>query len=136
MYVYIYIYIDIHAYIYNQVCSNKSPGVKSGPAPGAYIQVSDFGPSWPSCYICINWGSLIKRNMFWYLICVGFWSNYPINNVCKLQKRIAKIILQQPQRSPSINLFETLNWLPFLDTCKYRKTDKTPPVKTPPLKIL
>jgi hypothetical protein len=24
-----------------QVCSNKSPGVKNGPA-GAYIQVSDF----------------------------------------------------------------------------------------------
>jgi hypothetical protein len=55
-------------------------------------------------YCCIIWG---KGN-----------TNY-INNVCKLQKRIAKIILQQPQRSPSINLFETLNWLPFLDRCKY-----------------
>jgi hypothetical protein len=31
------------------------------------------------CYIwysCINWGSWIKQNMFWYLICVGFWSNF------------------------------------------------------------
>jgi hypothetical protein len=25
-----------------EVCSNKSPGVKTGPAPGAYIQVSDL----------------------------------------------------------------------------------------------
>jgi hypothetical protein len=25
-----------------QVCSNKSPGVKTGPAMGAYIQVSVF----------------------------------------------------------------------------------------------
>jgi hypothetical protein len=25
-----------------QVCSNKSPGVKTGPAPGAFIQVSDL----------------------------------------------------------------------------------------------
>jgi hypothetical protein len=25
-----------------QVCSNKSPWVKIGPAPGAFIQVSDF----------------------------------------------------------------------------------------------
>jgi hypothetical protein len=26
-----------------QVCSNKSPWVKTGPATWAYIQVSDFG---------------------------------------------------------------------------------------------
>jgi hypothetical protein len=25
-----------------QVCSNKSPWVQTGPAPGAYIQVSDL----------------------------------------------------------------------------------------------
>jgi hypothetical protein len=26
----------------SKVCSNKSPGVKTGPTPGAYIQVSDL----------------------------------------------------------------------------------------------
>jgi hypothetical protein len=42
-----------------------------------------------------------------------------INNVCKLQKRIAKIILQQPQISLSMKIFKALDWLPCLDRCKY-----------------
>jgi hypothetical protein len=36
-----------------QVCSNKSPGVLTGPAPGAYIQVSDFRAIMALCYVII-----------------------------------------------------------------------------------
>ena len=55
-------------------------------------------------YCCVIWG---KGN-----------TNY-INRVFKLQKRIGKIILQQPQRSSSQEIFKTLDWLPFQDRCKY-----------------
>ena len=55
-------------------------------------------------YCCIIWG---KDNKSY------------INKVHKLQKRIAKIILNKPLRSPTIGLYRELNWLSFSDRCKY-----------------
>ena len=35
------------------------------------------------------------------------------------QKRIARLILAKPKRSPTSELFKQLNWLTFTDRCKY-----------------
>jgi hypothetical protein len=37
-----------------QVCSNKNPGVLTGPAPGAYIQVSDFRAIMALLFLCFD----------------------------------------------------------------------------------
>ena len=36
-----------------------------------------------------------------------------------LQKRIAKLILNKPLRTPTAGLYKQLNWLSFTDRCKY-----------------
>ena len=55
-------------------------------------------------YCCTIWGKDNKRY---------------INKIYKLQKRVAKIILNKPLRSPTIGLLKELNWLSFSDRCKY-----------------
>ena len=55
-------------------------------------------------YCCTIWGKDNKRY---------------INKINMLQKRIAKIILNKPIRTPSEGLFKQLNWLSFSDRCKY-----------------
>ena len=55
-------------------------------------------------YCCTIWG---KNNKTY------------INKINRLQKRVAKIILNKPSRSPTIGLFNQLNWLSFNDRCKY-----------------
>ena len=55
-------------------------------------------------YCCVIWGKDNKRY---------------INKIHILQKRVAKIILNKPMRSPTEGLFKQLNWLSFNDRCKY-----------------
>ena len=39
-----------------------------------------------------------------------------------MQKRIARIITNKPKRTPSLDLFNELQWLSFTDRCKYHST--------------
>jgi hypothetical protein len=55
-------------------------------------------------YCCAIWGKDNKRY---------------INKINMLQKRVAKIILNMPMRSPTEGFFKQLNWLSFNDRCKY-----------------
>ena len=42
-----------------------------------------------------------------------------IKKVHTLQRRICKLILKKPTRTPSAGLFRELHWLSFSDRCKY-----------------
>ena len=55
-------------------------------------------------YCCLVWG-------------IG--SHTYINKIASLQKRIARVILNKPNRSSSSGLFKDLSWLSFFDRCKY-----------------
>ena len=55
-------------------------------------------------YCCTVWG---KNNKTY------------INKIYMAQKRIARLILAKPKRSPTSKLFKQLNWLTFTDRCKY-----------------
>jgi hypothetical protein len=44
-----------------------------------------------------------------------------IQRITKLQKRAARIILDAPVFTPTQQLFDSLNWLPFRDRISYHK---------------
>jgi hypothetical protein len=45
-----------------------------------------------------------------------------VQKINKLQKRIAKLILNRPVKSHSSDLLKELHWLSFSDRCKYHTT--------------
>lgn len=55
-------------------------------------------------YCCHIWGSGNQSNK---------------NKINILQKRVARIMLHKPKRSPSSELLQELSWLTFTDRCKY-----------------
>ena len=70
-------------------------------------------------YCCIVWGT-------------GWTENE--NVITKLQKKAARLILDADPLSPSKEIFQKINWLPFKELVKYKqacliyksKTDQTP----------
>lgn len=54
-------------------------------------------------YCCVVWGQ----------------NGHYKNKISKIQRRIARIILNKPNRSPSTNLLDGLNWMSFENRCKY-----------------
>ena len=61
-------------------------------------------------YCCTVWGSCTQTN---------------INNIIKLQKRAARIILDAPFLTPSADMFKTLQWLSFDKRIKYHQSPCT-----------
>jgi hypothetical protein len=56
--------------------------------------------------------------------CCTVWGNCSeegIQRITKLQKRAARIILDAPFFTPTQQLFDSLNWLPFIDRISYHK---------------
>ena len=54
--------------------------------------------------------------------CCNVWGNSKqvyVKKILTLQKRAARIILSKPFKTPSKEMFKTLNWLTFENRCKY-----------------
>ena len=74
----------------------------------------------PQCRLQFYY-ALIYPNL---LYCCTLWGNANkelITNLLKLQKRAARLILEQPTEVPSILLFRSLNWIPIFNLIKMRK---------------
>ena len=57
--------------------------------------------------------SVIKPTLMYGSMIWDTCSNMSKQSILKLQKRAARIILSVDRKTPSITLFNTLNWLPF-----------------------
>jgi hypothetical protein len=53
--------------------------------------------------------------------CCTLWENCSEEGITKLQTRAARIILDAPFFTPTQQLFNSLNWLPFGDRISYHK---------------
>ena len=62
-----------------------------------------------------------KSSLVVLLYYMGNASNESLNDLSKLQKRAARIILQTSTDTPSVILFQKLDWIPILNQMKIRK---------------
>ena len=72
-----------------------------------------ISPYLKQCQREMYYTSVIKPTLMYGSIIWDNCSNMSKQSVLKLQKRAARIILHADRKTPSVTLFNTLNWLPF-----------------------